>query len=746
VRAIIAKEQANLNGITRTDVARTLLEGFEGVTVGVFREGIDLIPIIIRAPEPDRLDINSIRNLQIWSPVAGKSIPLTQVVTGFETVWEDQIMTRTNRRRSITVLCDPEHGLSSNILARVQPQVEALDIPPGYSMEWWGENKSTLEAQASLAGSMPVFILMMIVMVVALFNSLRQTLVIWLIVPLGIIGVTIGLLATGLPFGFLALLGFLSLIGMIIKNSIVLIDEINIQTSEGAEIYDAIISSGASRLRPVSMAAATTVFGMPCGDRGGRPHVRNGADNGGAAGDLRHDLWREDRHEPIRNPGGIFVNRRLLILVLAILVINTAEAASARAQSLPVVRIAFVHDRSAADWAVGFRDSLRQEISRILKVDYTVEMPAELDQTADGTVESVQAALKTLLGNRQVDLIVATGPLGSREAGHLSDLAHPVIGTWVLDPEVQQVPFKDGASGLHNFTYITVGNLLKADIAALDQVVEYDHLVVTGSAGWVASLPGDGSALDQVTGSRASFVTGDGTVESILANLPDDADAVYLMPMIDMSSSQITELLTAFIERKLPVLSLIGEPEVRDGALLGVAPGNWRQRMYRRVALVAAEVISGTEPADIPVMMMRDGRLFLNMRTTDLIGVSPPFEVIIEAVMIDEIDRPGAETIDLPPSPSSSTRTAPGPVTPSRSTCRKPGSGSWIWFAWTLVWKQQQPTSTCCAPRPGCRSSARISRSAVPISNAPRSAFRWATRIAPNSTAGRARSLPSRLW
>jgi len=98
--------------------------------------------------------------------------------------------------------------------------------------------------------------------VVALFNSLRQTLVIWMIVPLGIIGVTVGLLGTGLPFGFLALLGFLSLIGMIIKNSIVLIDEINIQVSGGAGIYTAILSAATSRLRPVSMAAATTVLGM----------------------------------------------------------------------------------------------------------------------------------------------------------------------------------------------------------------------------------------------------------------------------------------------------------------------------------------------------------------------------------------------------------------------------------------------------------------------------------------------------
>ncbi len=341
------------------------------------------------------------------------------------------------------------------------------------------------------------------------------------------------------------------------------------------------------------------------------------------------------------------MNRRLLVLVLAFLVINTVAGVRAEAQSLPVVRVAFVHDRSAADWAVGFRDSLRLEIGRILDVDYTVEMPTELDLTADGTIESVQAALKTLLGNRQVDLIVATGPLGSREAGRLSDLAHPVIGSWVLDPEIQGIPFRDGASGLHNFTYITVGNLLSADIAALDLVVEYDYLVVTGSAGWLAALPGDGSALDRVTDSRTSFVTGGGTVESILEDLPDDADAIYLMPMIDMSSADIAVLLAAFTERRLPVLSLIGEPEVRAGALLGVAPEDWRRRMYRRVALVAQRILSGEAAADIPVMMMRDGRLFLNLRTANLIGVSPSFETIIEAVIIDELIEPGTERIDL---------------------------------------------------------------------------------------------------
>jgi multidrug efflux pump subunit AcrB len=262
VRPIVAKEQANLNGITRQDIAGALMEGFEGVKVGVYREGIDLLPVISRAPDAERLDIASISNLQIWSPVAGRYIPLTQVVSGFETVVEDQIITRVNRRRAITVMCDPEDGLATRILSFARPRVEEIELPPGYHLEWWGEHKNSGEAKAALAGGMPLFLLLMVVTVIALFNSLRQTLVIWLTVPLAIIGVTMGLLATGLPFNFLALLGFLSLTGMIIKNSIVLIDEINVQIGEGKNVYDAILSAGTSRLRPVSMAAATTVLGM----------------------------------------------------------------------------------------------------------------------------------------------------------------------------------------------------------------------------------------------------------------------------------------------------------------------------------------------------------------------------------------------------------------------------------------------------------------------------------------------------
>jgi multidrug efflux pump subunit AcrB len=262
VRPIIAQEQANLNQITRQMVSSTVMQAFQGLTVGVYREGDELLPIILRAPDYQRLDVASIQSLQIWSPAAQRMIPLRQVVSGFETVFEDDIIFRMNRQRAITVLADPRVGEAAPLLAAVRPQIEAIDLPPGYRLEWWGEFRNSAKAQASLAASMPVFFLLMIVLTVVLFNSMKQTAVIWLTVPLAVIGVTIGLGATGQPFGFMALLGFMSLSGMLIKNAIVLIDEINLQGSGDKMPINAVLDAAVSRLRPVGMAAATTILGM----------------------------------------------------------------------------------------------------------------------------------------------------------------------------------------------------------------------------------------------------------------------------------------------------------------------------------------------------------------------------------------------------------------------------------------------------------------------------------------------------
>lgn len=262
IRPVIADQEASLAGITRDDIASNLKRSFQGLPVGVFREADELLPIIVRAPEDRRNAVEQLQNLQIWSPVAGTSIPIRQVVSEFVTDFENDILVRLNRIPTITVHADPISIPAARLLSEIRPAVEALELPPGYSLEWWGEYKSSGEAQGKIAGSMPAFLGLMFLIVVMLFNSLKQPTVIFLTVPLALIGVTWGLLLTGQPFGFMALLGFLSLSGMLIKNAIVLIDEIELQKGLGQGPLDAILVSGVSRLRPVAMAALTTALGM----------------------------------------------------------------------------------------------------------------------------------------------------------------------------------------------------------------------------------------------------------------------------------------------------------------------------------------------------------------------------------------------------------------------------------------------------------------------------------------------------
>jgi multidrug efflux pump subunit AcrB len=184
------------------------------------------------------------------------------VVSDFTLENEDPIMMRRNRQSTITVHADPMEGLPRTLFERVRPAIEAIELPPGYKLEWGGEYEDSGRAQAALAGTLPIFLLVMMLIVLTLFNSIKTTLIIWITVPFALIGIVVGLLTAGQPFGFMALLGALSLSGMLIKNSIVLIDEIRLQIGSGKAPWNAVVDASVSRVRPVSMAALTTVLGL----------------------------------------------------------------------------------------------------------------------------------------------------------------------------------------------------------------------------------------------------------------------------------------------------------------------------------------------------------------------------------------------------------------------------------------------------------------------------------------------------
>ncbi len=265
LRPIFNDAQARRLGISKTELDDVLLTNFTGSQIGLYREGTDLLPIVRIAPENERVSIDQIRDLQIYSPASGSYVTLSTLVSGFETVWENPIIERRDRKRTITVMADPKilgDETAMAIYGRTKADIEAIKLPPGYTLEWGGEYESSTDAQANIFKALPLGYLFMFIITILLFNSIRVPLTIWFCVPLALIGVSTGLLVMNSAFSFMALLGFLSLSGMTVKNGIVLADQINYEFDQGTEKYEAIFNSAVSRVRPVCMAAITTILGM----------------------------------------------------------------------------------------------------------------------------------------------------------------------------------------------------------------------------------------------------------------------------------------------------------------------------------------------------------------------------------------------------------------------------------------------------------------------------------------------------
>lgn len=258
----MARARSHEIGVNRPEIANSLAANFSGTVAGLYREGKDLLPIIVRPPANQREGIQNLDNVMVWSDAVGASVPLGQVVDGMTTEWEDPVIQRLNRMRTMTVSCVQLTGTGNALFRQLRGGIEAIELPRGYSMEWGGEYENSNDANKKLMSKVPLAFSAMFFISVMLFNSIRHPIIIFLGLPLALIGVAAGLLIFDMPFGFMALLGFLSLSGMLMKNEIVLLDQINIDLALGKKPLQAVIDSAVSRVRPVALAAFTTVLGM----------------------------------------------------------------------------------------------------------------------------------------------------------------------------------------------------------------------------------------------------------------------------------------------------------------------------------------------------------------------------------------------------------------------------------------------------------------------------------------------------
>ncbi|MGC1498044.1 MAG: efflux RND transporter permease subunit [Sulfitobacter sp.] len=263
IRPVINEASARRLGLTQGEISNALYTHLSGANIGTFREGDAQRPIVMRPVESARNEVGALRDIQVFSQVIGGYLPISQVVDRFDLVFEAGNLRRIDRKLTITAQSDNAPGvLSGELFDAVRAPIEAIDLPPGYAFEWKGEFGNSAEANAGLAATMPLGIGAMILIVIFLFNAVRQPLIIWLTVPLALIGVIWGLALTKTPLEFMAILGVLSLIGMMIKNAIVLLDETDSQIADGKARMQAVMDAAVTRVRPVSLGVLTTVLGV----------------------------------------------------------------------------------------------------------------------------------------------------------------------------------------------------------------------------------------------------------------------------------------------------------------------------------------------------------------------------------------------------------------------------------------------------------------------------------------------------
>ena len=286
------QQDALRSGIGRDDVANALLAATDGMPVGVLNDQERMVTLNLQVRNTDGSRINNLENIPVWSAMnlhlsndeltgalSGgramsdlqdkifRAVPLSNVVRDVRMDWDEDVVLRLNGRRTIEAECDPNpdnaDATPAKVLESIRDKVESIPLPDGYQMRWVGEGEVQGEAIGNLMKFIPLTVFLILAILLFLFNSWRKVILILLCFPFVFCGITPSLLFSGQPMTFMAIIGMLGLIGMMVKNAIVLVDEINrLQTEENVPVYTAIIEATVSRVRPVLMASLTTIVGM----------------------------------------------------------------------------------------------------------------------------------------------------------------------------------------------------------------------------------------------------------------------------------------------------------------------------------------------------------------------------------------------------------------------------------------------------------------------------------------------------
>ena len=261
IDVVVDQVRARRAGVTSQEVALSVNAFLDGATLTDYREGDVAIPVVLQAVDDERQTLGDLWNINVYSAQRGVNVPLTQIAD-FKGQWQFSRIARKDQERTITVSARHQYLKAPQLVARLTETLDGLDLKPGYRWEIGGEIEDATETNEKLFASMPQCLLGIVLLLVWQFNSFRRPGIIILTIPMAFAGALFGVFALRAPFDFFAILGLLSLAGVIINNGIVLIDRIDSARAGGREPYDAVVFAAVSRFRPIFMSAITTILGV----------------------------------------------------------------------------------------------------------------------------------------------------------------------------------------------------------------------------------------------------------------------------------------------------------------------------------------------------------------------------------------------------------------------------------------------------------------------------------------------------
>ncbi len=331
------------------------------------------------------------------------------------------------------------------------------------------------------------------------------------------------------------------------------------------------------------------------------------------------------------------MQKKTLVILLTILLLICSIAGAVDYKDRPV-NIGMIVD---GPWEINdqFLNQFKKEILDLTAGEFDIRFPVDKTIVGDWSVESIDEGLDRLLADKEVDIIITGGVLASHLASGKGDLPKPVIAPFIIDEIAQDIPAQKGHSAIKNLSYIAPPDHLVGELQAFHEIYPFEKLLIIVNEPFYDLVKNNKSARVrkwfESINAGFNFIPSGKTVEDVLASIPEGTDAVYFGFLPQFDDTEFRRLMDGFISRKLPTFSLMGEMDIRRGAMAALTSNKYYNRISRRTALNIQSILLGEKPENIPVNISRFERLIINMSTARSINKYPSWSILTEAQLID---------------------------------------------------------------------------------------------------------------